>query len=319
MSDWRSPLADQLQRFLAHRRALGFAYIREERFLREVDRLATSSTDAVVSEAFARSYLSVFDPASRQHRLTILRQLARFLLLEEPRTFLPPPHFLGIRRRRPVVRVLSRDEARRFLDACDQISHGSSNPQSVVHGVALRTLLLTGLRRGEVLGLRDRDVDLTEGLLTISRAKFGKTRFVPLAPDLTHRLQTYRTRIAALISSPRPGDPFFPRADGRRPTAPKSLYKSFRRVLQIAGIEHRGRGQGPRLHDLRHSFAVLKLLSWYEASANLGAKLPLLATYLGHVGLATSQVYLHMTPDLATEVTRRQLQKFGDFITAEAP
>ena len=319
MSAWSSPLGDLLGRFLAHKRALGFGYRREDSLLHELDSVASSSSDAWLSETLMRQYLSAFSHGARPARLTVLRQLARFAVLEDPRTFLPPPRFLGIRRRRPAIRVLSRDEAGRFLDACDRLPEVSTDPQWLVHGVALRTLLLTGLRRGEATGLRDRDVDLDEGLVTVSRAKFGKTRFVPLAQDLTDRLRSYRTSVTAMGFPRRPDDPFFPRADGRRQTSPKSLYKSFRRVLEIAAIEHRGRGEGPRLHDLRHTFAVLRLLSWYEAGADLGAKLPLLATYLGHVGLATSQVYLHMTSDLAGEVTRRQLHRFGDLITAEAP
>ena len=214
-----------------------------------------------------------------------------------------------------MIRVLSRDEAGRFLDACDRLLDTSCFPQRTIHGTALRLLLLTGLRRGEAIALRDQDVDLTEGVLTIQHSKFGKTRFVPLAADLTDRLRAYRERVTAQIAPRRPKDAFFPRSDGRQPTAAKSLYKSFRQALDLAGIEHRGRGEGPRLHDLRHTFAVLRLLSWYEANADLGTKLPLLATYLGHVGLATSQVYLHMTRDLVGEVTRRQLDHFCDLIT----
>ena len=114
-----------------------------------------------------------------------------------------------------------------------------------------------------------------------------------------------------------PADPFFPSADDRSHCSPSSLYTSFRQALETAGIDHGGRGRGPRLHDLRHTFAVLRLLAWYEGGADLNAKLPLLATYLGHVGMATTQVYLHMTLDLFGEVTRRQLDRFGDLITAE--
>lgn len=318
MSTWSSPLGDLLERFLAHKRALGFGYRREEALLHELDFVASRSSARWVSQTLMREYLSAFSQAARPARLTVLRQLARFAVLEEPRTFLPPSRFLGIRRRRPTIRVLSRDEACRFLDACDRLPDGSPDPQWIVHSIALRTLLLTGLRRGEALCLRDRDVDLDQSLLTVVHGKFGKTRIVPLAQDLTHRLRSYRASLSAIGFPRRPDDAFFPRADGHRQTSPKSLYKSFRRVLEIAGIEHRGRGEGPRLHDLRHSFAVLRLLSWYEVSADLGTKLPLLATYLGHVGLATSQVYLHMTGDLAGEVTRRQLHRFGDLITAEA-
>jgi site-specific recombinase XerD len=147
------------------------------------------------------------------------------------------------------------------------------------------------------------------------RGKFGKTRFVPMAADLTERLQDYRKMAMGEFKSNRPNDAFFPCPDGRRPTPRKSLYNSFRCVLQIAGIEHLGRGKGPRLHELRHSFAVLRLLRWYESNADLQTKLPLLATYLGHIGMTTSQVYLHMTTDMADEVIRRQINRFGDLIT----
>lgn len=315
MSALTSPFGSQLQQFLAHKRSLGFAYRREEDFLRELDRFAMSLQEAVLSETLVRTYLSRFGQPSRPARLTLIRQLARFLAFEEPRTFVPPERFLGIRRRRPVIRVLSRDEACRFLDACDRLPDTSSFPRQEVHGTALRLLLLTGLRRGEAIALKDDDVALTEGVLTVQHSKFGKTRFVPLAPDLTDRLRAYRDSVAAQIAPRRPKDAFFPRSNGRQPMAAQSLYKSFRRVLDLAGIEHRGRGEGPRLHDLRHTFAVLRLLSWYEANADLGTKLPQLATYLGHVGLATCQVYLHMTRDLVGEVTRRQLDHFPGLIT----
>lgn len=97
----------------------------------------------------------------------------------------------------------------------------------------------------------------------------------------------------------------------------RSLYSSFRCALDLASIPHRGRGAGPRCHDLRHSFAVLRLLIWYEQGADVNVKLPLLATYLGHIGLETSQVYLHMTRDLVAEIARRQGDRFGNLITAE--
>ncbi len=315
MSAFTSVFEWHLQRFLAHKRSLGFAYRREEGYLREFDRFARPIHEAVLSEEVVRGYLSGVSASSRPHHLTMIRQLARFLLLEEPRTFIPPERFLGARRRRPVIRVLSPAEAGRFLDACDRLPDSSRIPRRLVHGTALRVLLLTGLRRGEALGLRERDVDLAASLLTVHRGKFGKTRFVPIAADLSDRLRSYRDNVAAHVAPRRPGDAFFPRADGRQAASLASLYKSFRMALAIAGIEHRGRGEGPRLHDLRHTFAVLRLLSWYEADADLGAKLPLLATYLGHAGLANCQVYLHMTGDLVAEVTRLQLAHFGGLIT----
>jgi integrase/recombinase XerD len=318
MSAFTSCLGPQIERFLAHKRALGRGYHREEAFLREIDRFASRGQNDFLSEQLVRIYISSFTPAARPHRLTIIRQLARFLVFEESRTFIPSTRFLGIRRQRPVIRVLSRAEAGRFLDACDHLPPTSPFVRRIVHGTALRLLLLTGLRRGEALGLKNQDVDLDQSTLQV-RGKFGKTRIVPIAPDLTQRLREYRKSATAELKHHDPGDAFFPCADGQHPTPFKSLYKSFRCVLHTAEIEHGGRGNGPRIHDLRHSFAVLRLLRWYESDADLGVKLPLLATYLGHIGMVTSQVYLHMTRDLVGEVVRREIDRFGDLITEVSP
>jgi integrase len=310
-----SPFEAQIARFLAHKRALGFVYRREQNFLDEFSRLASSRQETLLSEALARQYLSCWSEAGRPNRLTIVRALARFLVIEEPRTFIPPSRFLGIRRRRPPVRVFSREEACRFLAACDVLPETRLFPFGLVHGIALRILLLTGLRRGELLALRDEDVDLAQEILTIRCGKFGKSRFVPLTSDLTHRLRVYREVVSMQIAPRRPSSAFFPRPDGHQATALNTLYKSFRQALELAGIRHLGRGRGPRLHDLRHTFAVLRLLTWYETGADLRVKLPLLATYLGHIGLTSTQVYLHMTEDFVGELTRRQLAQFGDVIT----
>ena len=311
-------LGSQIGRFLAHKRTAGLAYGREEGFLKELGRFACHQ-EAILSEALAREYLSRWTEASRPNRLTVVRVLARFLAIDEPRTFVPPPRFLGIRRRRPVVRVFSREEARRFLAACDRLLDVRAHPIGLVHGMALRMLLLTGLRRGELLALRDEDVDLSAAVITVRCGKFGKSRYVPLAPDLVERLRVYREAVSRAIAPPRPTCAFFPRPQGRQPIARRTLYRSFRQTLQLASIRHLGRGRGPRLHDLRHSFAVLRLLRWYETGADLRVKLPLLATYLGHVGLTSSQVYLHLTEDFTSELIRRQLDRFGDVITEVAP
>jgi integrase len=301
MKQFASLLGSDIGRFLTHKRALGLAYDREEWFLHDLDRIAATRDDAMVSEPLVREYLAEVSAPGRSNRLTVVRQLARFLVLEKPGTFVPPVRFLGTCRQQSAIRVLRRDEAARFLDACDVLPSTFRFPhRGLVHGTALRVLLLTGLRRSELITLKIRDVDVANGIITVHRGKFGKSRFVPIAADLTERLVAYQDSIGTRIARRIPTDPFFPSADGRSHCSFSSLYKSFRQVLKTAGIDHGGRGRGPRLHDLRHTFAVLRLLAWYEKGANLNAKLPLLATYLGHVGMATTQVYLHMTLDGAT-------------------
>ena len=318
-STFGSPLAAHLASFLSHKRSLGATYRNESWLLGEFDRLAMGeAAGAVLDESLVRRFVSVGTRGSRSHRLTLVRQLARFLAVEEPRTFVPPRRFLGACRLRPVVRVLSRQEAGRFFEACGRLPTPARSPRrGLIHGTALRTLLLTGMRRGEVVALKEQDADLDAGVLLIRCGKFGKSRFVPIAADLVDLLRGYRDTLRLHVPGRTQSDAFFPGPDGRRAGCPTCLYRSFREVLVLSGIAHGGRGGGPRLHDARHTFAVLRLLTWYEEGADLNARLPLLATYLGHVGLEACQVYLHMTRDLVGEVTRRIEQRFGDIITAE--
>lgn len=320
MSPFHSPMGGTLERFLKHKRSLGHVYKREEAQLRALDRLAAASNEAVLTEPLMRTYITAKSSiSSRPNRLTIVRQLAQFIALETPGVFVPPVDFLGIRRMRTPIQTLSREECARFLDACDRLPGSRRWPQrGHVHGTVLRTLLLTGLRRGEVLRLKVADVDLNEGVLHVVKSKFRKSRLVPVAADLHDRLIRYDRSVDERVRDRERSDAFFPGPDGHSPGTRRSLYESFRRVLDIAGIPHRGRGRGPRCHDLRHAFAVLKLLSWYERGVDVNAKLPLLATYIGHVGISSLQVYLHMTRDLVGEVVKLQRQRFGDLITAEA-
>lgn len=318
MKPFTSVIAPSLCRFLSHKRSLGFVYGLEERLLGELDKVALNTTGAQLDEALVRRFVATGCRSTRAHRLSLVRQLTRFVAMEQPGTFVPPRGYLGVRRQRPVLRVLSREEAGRFLRACEALTGRNASPhRQLIHGTALRTLLLTGLRRGELLGLTITDVDLESGVLVVRNGKFGKSRYVPIAMDLARRLRAYHDELDARIPGRSRDDAFFPGADGRHACNPGRLYGSFRRVLDLAGIKHGGRGQGPRLHDLRHSFAVLRLLAWYEQDVDLAAKLPLLATYLGHVGLASTQVYLHMTHDLVGEVGRRMQSRFGHIITAQ--
>jgi integrase len=184
----------------------------------------------------------------------------------------------------------------------------------VVHGTALILLYLTGLRLGEVLRLAVGDVDLSKRLLRIRQTKFGKSRLVPVAPDLNDKLRQCREFLELRLGTRTSEAPFFPGPTGK-PISSTALRASFRKILLQSGITPKGSAhRRPRLHDLRGTFAVHRLLLWYEQDADLAAKLPLLSTYLGHVGLASSQRYLQLTKDLLGEVARRHAACFGHLI-----
>jgi integrase len=172
-----------------------------------------------------------------------------------------------------------------------------------------RLLYGCGFRLGEVLNLRVGDVDLNQGVITVRQGKFRKDRLVPPVLRLVDRLRQYAAGLGH-----RPGEAVFFPAPSGRPYRLRSVYGVFRRLLLACGIHHGGRGKGPRIHDLRHGFAVNTLLRWYRNGEDLDAKLPLLAVYLGHQSLAGTQRYLHLTAELFPEITIRVEALFGDVI-----
>jgi integrase/recombinase XerD len=172
-----------------------------------------------------------------------------------------------------------------------------------------RLLYGCGFRVSEVLKLQVRDVDLNQGIITVRQGKFRKDRLVPPALPLVNRLRKY----AAHFENRPPNAIFFPAPSGR-PFSLYTVYRLFRQLLLQCGISHGGRGKGPRIHDARHLFAVRALRRWYQDGADLDAKLPLLATYLGHVNLSETQHYLHLTAELFPEITARADAAFGDVI-----
>jgi integrase/recombinase XerD len=315
-----SPLAVKLEQFLAQKHAMGYRYREEGRALRALDRFLhtrLSPEDPVITPAIVHDYVArrgAESETTRAHRLTLMREVCRFLHLEDIRTVVPDRRSLRIVRQKFVPRVLSRDEGKRFLQACTELPQGRTSPaRDAVLGTALRLLYLTGLRAGELLRLTHADVDLDAGLLHIRHTKFDKSRVVPIAPDVVQQLVHCRTLATKHFGAGFPQKPFFPSPRGGRYSI-NALRDAFHQTLKNAGIERMTGSRHIRLHDLRHSMAVLRLLLWCEQNVDLGAKLPFLSTYLGHVGLASSQRYLQLTQDLMGEITRRHQARFGYLI-----
>lgn len=320
-SGFCSPVAAELDRFLESKRAAGYRYRDEARALHVLDRFLAQRLppeDPVITTDIVRAFVArsgTESETTRQHRLSLIREVCRFLALEQPRTAIPAPRFLGIHRRRFVARVLTHAEGQRFLEACERLTSRHGSPlRGTVLGSALTALYLTGVRAGELLRLTLLDVDLTAAVLRIRDTKFGKSRLVPIAPDVVARLQRCQRMVTDCVGERGPDAPFF-LAPSRGSYSLSALREGFHHVLADAGIARRSGGRSLRLHDLRHSFAVLRLTLWYRQQADLGALLPALATYMGHVGLASTQRYLQLTEDLLDEITRRHNARFGHLIT----
>lgn len=200
--------------------------------------------------------------------------------------------------------IYSHEELRRLLDATSWCEHPLGKVQAYTYRVLLLLLYGAGLRISEALALTLNDVSLSIGLVQIRESKFYKTRLVPLGPDLVNVLSAYICQRSKTHST-QPDRPFFVCRNGsaiKRRTA-DGIFHQLRLRASVQRFDG-GRFQ-PRLHDLRHSFAVHRLISWYRQGADVQRLLPQLATYLGHIHIGATQRYLTMTPELLREAGKR--------------
>jgi integrase len=203
--------------------------------------------------------------------------------------------------------IFTNNELAQLFRAADQCPRNNGSPlRWLVAPMILRTIYACGLRSSEATALRVRDVDLQYGVLTILNSKFDKDRLIPADMVLLEQLKNYAEQ--ALLRAG--GDtPFFPNHEGQMYST-ASIYNIFRDCLWRAGISHGGKGRGPRLHDLRHTFAVHCLRKWVLAGTDLSVALPYLSAYMGHSGLRYSQLYLRLTAEMYPDIVAKMEQQF---------
>lgn len=311
-----SVLSTQIAEFLAEKRSTGCRYRRETLALRAFDRYLCGirhptpslPKDVVEGWLLGRPHQC---PKTQQYYIGLIRQLAMFLVRMGFAAHVPDRSGTPVVQRSLAARVFTRDEVKKLLAAVDLIAPDGRGPMAgtrrhLAFPVLFRVFYGCGLRCGEALRLVAEDVDLDAGVLLVREGKFRQDRLVPVSASLLKRLRAYSTALG-----PRPSDAtFFPAPDGGIYSL-GTVYHFFRRALQIAGIPHHGRRHGPRVHDLRHAFAVHRLEAWHREGADLGVKLPVLATYMGHQNLAGTQRYLRLTASLFPDLTRTLEAAYG--------
>ena len=298
-----SLLHQRVNEYLALRRAMGFK-LREHglllpRFADFVEQRGATTVSVELMLDWATQPTRV-DPFRWRGRLSIVRGFARYLRVLDPATEVPPPRLLAYRPSRPTPFLFSDEEVRTLLDATEQLRPPF---RAATYRTVFGLLAVTGLRVGEAIALERRDVDFARRTLTVRQTKFNRSRRLPLLPSVAAALGTYaheRDR-----SGPRPKAPNF--FLSMRGTA--LLYPCVRGVFVMltrrAGIQARSASCRPRLHGLRHSFAVRSLTEWYRDGVDVAARLPLLAAWLGHTHPASTYWYLEATPELLGEAARR--------------
>src|SRR5262245_53513681 len=292
-----------MEKFLEEKRACGYGYARGSFFLKSLDRFLVS--EGLQAPGLPRETVERWTakkaherPTNQAARVSYLREFARFLARHRHPAFVPSPGLTSRWRHDYAPHIFTVGELRRLFEAADRLlPDRNSRLRHIVFPELFRVLYGCGLRASEALKLTVEEVNLAEGVLTIRKGKFRKDRIVPLAPGLLDRLRRYAARMGERRSQAL----FFPAPRGTRYSV-EATYSTFRTILSSAGIPHRGRGTGPRLHDLRHTFAVHRLVLWYREGVDLNTKLPLLAVYLGHLNFHGTQRYLRLIADLFPEV-----------------
>jgi integrase/recombinase XerD len=299
-------LAEVVNAYVTHKQSMGMRFCTEARTLKAFCRAMGDIAMTEVQPNRVDVYLAGKGPVTRfwQRKHEVLVGFYRFVIARGYALDIPLPRRVPKPTQTFVPHIYSRDELGRLLKAtaaCD-------NPHSRIDPETFRTLILllygAGLRISEALALNLADVDLLTGILIIHTSKFYKTRLVPLGSDLVCALTAYATRRAMQHSS-QPEDPFFVSRTGS-PLTRRAAEHTFSQLrLRASVLRHDGARYQPRLHDLRHAFAVHRLVAWYRQGVDVQRLLPQLATYLGHVHLAATQRYLTMTPELLQEASQR--------------
>lgn len=230
------------------------------------------------------------------HHVRILCKYLHSNGYDAPCAFHPAPHV----NKCFVPHIFTKDEIERLFSAVDCTKESSESPlRHLVMPVLFRLLYTCGLRVSEALHLKVADVDLDAGVLAIYGAKGDKERLVGISDSMLAYMKSYRSN--PLVTNAK-SIYFFPAPDGGFYDT-STIYDIFRKCLFDAGIPHRGRGKGPRLHDLRHSFAVHILNKWSSEGKDIYTCLPILRTALGHDRITTTEKYLRLVPEAYMEVT----------------
>jgi len=312
---FQSPVAALMEQFVKEKQACGYRFGEEARILARFDRFLCEEalSQCELPRAMIRKWLakqSHESAATHRCRIYAVRQFARYLCRRGYSADVPDRSLTAKRGASFSPRIPTQAEVQQLLHAVDQLTPTARSPlRHLVMPEIFRLLYGCGFRLGEVLHLRVADVDLHQGILTVREGKFRKDRLVPPALPLVQRLRKY----AHSMGDRSPDAYFFPSPSGG-PWSHEAVYRLYRQLLLRCKIAHAGRGKGPRVHDLRHGFAVHALLRWCREGADLNAKLPVLSTYMGHRSLAGTQRYLHLIVELYPEITVRANAAFGDVI-----
>lgn len=309
--EFKSIFADLLQDFIDYKRSAGYKYISEVPLLTQFDRLCCSTNVSApvitkeLMDAWCQKKPYESQRNSYQQRISCIRQFCIFLMTSGYESYIPINLEYIRQRKSPYsAYIFTHAEMKEIFRQSNRIYPNRRSTMHLVMPVLIRLLYCTGLRVMEALNLQIQHVDLLNGIIRIEEAKFNKDRLIPVSDSMRDILKQYCAVMHPLY---RPEEYLFIGITRER-YSHHNVYLRFRELLVQSGINHAGRGFGPRIHDIRHTHCCHVLQESVKNGADLSNMLPSLSTYMGHESLAATSQYLKMTaevyPDILSAVTK---------------
>lgn len=315
MPDFTGPIAEQLKGFLEEKRSLGYKYSSESWRLLQIDRLSKelSSPPNTLSQELIDAWSKRTPTESTKtwySRIGVTNELTNYFIAHDlpcAKTIIHPEDTHNASTFIPYI--FTADEIKRLFRAADSLNSPLCSPHRRDVGALLfRVLYSCGLRLNEALSLTIEDVDTDNSILTVKGGKGKVDRYVPMCRPLSDRCAAYKESVLGEADS---SSIFFSAPDGGKYSHGAVTYM-WNQILRSAGIPKTD--TGPRIHDLRHTFAVHCLKKWVDDGEQINALLPVLSSYMGHINLASVNKYLRLTADVFPDITQRVEKYFGYII-----
>ncbi len=315
-----SILAPVITRYLELKQALGRSYSTERAVLLSLDHFLTESgAEELTPESFthwcgAQQHLT---SGVLRNRMRIVRNFCLYRQRSQAHCFVPDIRLFPSTHQPLQPYIFTEADIVGLLRAADKMERSPRSPlRPEAFRLAVVLLYTTGVRRGELVGLTIGDYDAQAQTLLVRAAKFHKSRLLPLSLDTGREIDRYLQARRKHELSILPDDPLVWNGYGEGYTG-SGIWQGIRALLRTAGIRT-PEGRLPRTHDLRHAFAATALLRWYRTGADVQAKLPLLATYMGHVSIASTEYYLQFIDQLASAASARFAASYGAVVRPES-
>lgn len=303
--EYNSIFSELIQDFIDYKRAARYKYESETACLKEFDELCCSLniTAPVITKELSDIWCTKkpheSERSSHQKRVSCIRQLALYLIASGYEAYIPVNlEYIQHRKSKYSAYIFSHEEMSRIFNASNQVYPNRQSTMHLVMPVLIRLLYCTGLRVMEALKLQLKNVNLSEGTLLIESAKFNKDRLIPVSESMREILIQYCSVMHPLYS---PEDYLFVGIT-REPCSHHNIYLRFREILVSAGINHAGRGYGPRIHDIRHTHCCHVLQVASHNKTDLTNMLPALSVYMGHESVIATSQYLKITAEIYPDI-----------------